>query len=227
MRKYWGKITLSALLIFVVGYGLVSAGRAVKESVVSHKGITIPLGPFVGFKLDDAKVGTIRSITIRREGRRRITGFEIRVRLSDSAAYTRLSDCRLSVNNAPNIDERTTFLCLASDSGYSAFGEVSVVLNNDEGDRHLVTPLLLPNGAIESLMKEDEDRGDWSRADSIAHAVETRIEPLSRAHRDSVRAATLDKEAARIKARADSIRARAQARDSAAMNPQAGPPKPL
>jgi hypothetical protein len=230
MRKYWGKITLSALLIFIVGYGLVSAGRAVKERVVSSKGITIPLGPFVAFKLDDAKVGTIRSITIRREGRSRITGFEVRVRVNDSTAYARLSsDCRLSVNNAPNIDERTTFVCLASDSGYAAFGEVSILMNDDQGDRHLVTPLLLPNGAIESFSETDAEGrpGEWSRADSIARAVESRIQPLSRAHRDSIRAASLDREAARFKARADSIRARAQARDSGASNPPALPPKPL
>jgi hypothetical protein len=102
-------------------------------------------------------------------------------------------------------------------------------MNNDQGDRHLVTPLLLPNGAIESLTEPDEDEraGEWSRADSIARAVETRIQPLSRAHRDSIRAASLDQEAARFKARADSIRARAQARDTATSNPPALPPKPL
>ena len=227
MRKYWGKITLSALLIFVVGYGLVSAGRAVKENIVSGKAITIPLGPFVPFKLDEVKVGNIRSITIQREGHRRLTGFNVRVRLADTAAFTRLQECLLSVNDARNFDERTSFVCLASDSGYQAFGEVSILMSID-GERHLVRPLLLPVEVVQDMMDQDDDEDAGSSwADSVAQAVETRVRPLSRAHRDSIRAAELDERAATYKARADSLRGQAKPNVPNEANPPAQPPKPL
>ena len=209
MRKYWARITLAALLIFVAGYGLVSAGRKVKDSIITSKDITIPLGPFVSFKLDGTKVGSIREIKIRRSAPKQITAFDIRVRVSDSAAFERLQSCKLSVNDASNIDDRTTFVCLAADSGYQQFGEVTVFLTDSHNDRTLLIPLLLPESAIRDIQNQHANNLGASLGDSIAAEVAGRIRVQPRAYRDSLEADRLDRRSEQYKARADSIRARA------------------
>lgn len=227
MRKYWGKITLGALLIFVVGYGIISAGRSVKDSIVTSKDITIPLGSFVGFKLDGIRVGSIRQIRIRRSAPKVLAGFDVRVRLSDTAAFERLRECRLSVNDVKNVDERTSFLCLPSDSGYEPFGEVTAYI----GDMTLVQPLLLPAHVVADIRRGGDPTAPGAdKADSIAAEVGKRARVLERQYEDSVTAASLDKRSAQLKARADSIRARqpgAPVPPTAPVPPAGSNPKPL
>jgi hypothetical protein len=210
MRKYWTRITLTALLIFSVGYGLIAAGRRVKTSIVSNQDITIPLGSFIGFKLDGARVGSIRSLNIRRSAPKELSGFDIRVRLSDSTAFTRLQNCHVSVNDARQIDERTSFLCLASDSGHQAFGEVTVELRQDSNTRTLVLPLLLPDAVVREFQRKGSDPVGGNLADSIALEVKGRVRIQARAYSDSVKAAELDRAAARYRQRADSLRAKSK-----------------
>ena len=230
MRKYWGKVTLSALLIFIVGYGIVSAGRKVKDSIVTSKDITIPLGSFIAFKLDGTRVGSIRQIRIRRSEPRIIAGFDVRVRLSDTAAFDRLRDCRLSVNDAHHFDERTSFICLQSDSGYQQFGEVTAYLVNPNNDRTLALPLLLPDAAVAEFQRRIPDGRTASVGDSIATEVQKRARVLERQFDDSVEAARLDKRSELYKARADSIRQRQKSQTVPPTPPEAAPaskPKPL
>ena len=113
MRTYWTKITLGALLIFAVGFGIVSAGRHFKSSIESDRDLTIPLGSFVAFKLDGMKVGTLRSLVIRRTAPKEMTGFGVRVRLTEPAAFEKLEACNLAVDDPLHLNERTTFTCLA------------------------------------------------------------------------------------------------------------------
>ena len=232
MRKYWGKIALGALLIFVVGYGIISAGRSVKQSIVTNKDITIPLGSFVPFKMDGIRVGSIRQIRIRRSEPKVLAGFDVRVRLSDTAAFTRLEGCRLSVNEAHNFDERTSFLCLPSDSGYEPFGEVTAYISNpDNEDRTLVLPLLLPSRVVAEIRRGGNPSSPGSdKADSLAVEVAKRARVLERQYDDSVTAAGLDKRSAQLKARADSIRARqpgAPVPPASPLPPTGSNPKPL
>jgi hypothetical protein len=232
MRRYWGKIILGALLIFGIGFAVISAGRSVKHSIVTNKDITIPLGSFVAFKLDGIRVGSIRQIRIRRSEPKVLAGFDVRVRVSDTAAFTRLQNCRLSVNDAHNFDERTSFLCLPSDSGYEPFGEVTAYLSDpDQDDPTVVLPLLLPSQVVADIRRGgDPASPGGDKADSIAAAVGRRARVLEQQFQDSVTAASLDKRSAQLKARADSIRARQQTTPI----PPAGPvpptgsnPKPL
>ena len=213
MRKYWGKIILGALLIFGVGFGLVSAARGVKNQIVSGKDIEIPLGSFIGFNLDGTKLGSIRSLTIRRSSPRLITGFEVRTRLTDAAAYDKLKDCHVTVNDVQHIDERTHFVCLSSDTGYVAFGELRAELHTDEGTNTLVLPLLLPPGAVAGIQNHPTTSG-LPVSDSVAAEMEVRVRSQSQTYRDSLKAADLDSRAARANEtaarythRADSIRA--------------------
>jgi hypothetical protein len=232
MRRYWGKIILGALLIFAVGFAVISAGRSVKHSIVTNKDITIPLGSFVGFKLDGIRVGSIRQIRIRRSEPRVLAGFDVRVRLTDTAAFTRLQNCRLSVNETQHFDDRTSFLCLPSDSGYESFGEVTAYLSDpDQEDPTLVLPLLLPSRVVAEIRRSgDPTSPGGDKADSIAAELGKRARVLERQYEDSVTAAGLDKRSAQLKARADSIRARQQSAPippAGPVPPTAGNPKPL
>ncbi len=213
MRKYWAKIILGALLIFGVGFGIVSAARSVKNRIVSGKDIEIPLGSFIGFNLDGTKLGTIRALTIQRTSPKMITGFEIRARLSDSAGFAQMENCHISVNDVQRIDERTHFICLPSDSGYVPFGEVRAELRTGDGMRTLVLPLLLPPGAVADIQNQGASSG-LPVSDSAAAEIQSRVRTESQAYRDSVKAAELDNRAAkanetatRYKQRADSLRA--------------------
>jgi hypothetical protein len=216
MRKYWFKIGFGALLIFVVGFGLMTGIRRVKSTITSSQDIEIPLGPFIGFNLDGTKLGTIRSLTIRRSEPKVLAGFDLRIRLSDSSGLARMKECHLSVNDARHIDERTHFVCLASDSGYVPFGEVRAELRSDVGSQVVVTPLMLPPSTVEQIRNEAGHTASVDVADSIHAAVESRVKVAARTYRDSIRAADLDRQAARAKFKADSIRARSSVEPPAA-----------
>ena len=209
MRGYWFRIIVGALLIGGVGFGFVSLIRKGKSYVESSKDLTIPLGSFIPFRLDGQKVGTIRSLAIRRSAPKELNGFDLRIRLSDSAAFTRLGECNLSVTDPQHFDERTTFSCLASDSGYQSFGEVRMDLREDGNTRTLVRPLLLPETAIREMQRHASDSVSSRFTDSIAAEVRSRARVQSRAYSDSVRAAELDRQALRMKQKADSLRAKA------------------
>ena len=196
MRKYWGKIILGALLIFGVGFGLVSAARGVKNKFVSGKDIEIPLGSFIGFNLDGTRLGSIRSLTIQRSSPKMITGFEVRARLTDSSGFAQMEKCHVSVNDIRNIDERTHFICLPSDSGYVPFGEVRAELRTNDGMRTLVLPLLLPPSAVADIQNHATSTG-LPVSDSAAAEIQSRVRVESQAYRDSVKAADLDDRAAK------------------------------
>lgn len=209
MRSYWFKIVVGALLIFGVGFGLVTAVRRGKSYIESSKDLTIPLGSFIPFKLDGQKIGTIRSLSIRRSAPKELNGFDLRIRLSDSLAFEKLGSCSLSVSDPQHFDERTTFFCLASDSGYQSFGEVRIDLRQDGDTRTLMRPLMLPEATIQEMRRHSADTVSSEFADSMAAEVKSRVRIQARAYADSIRAAELDRQALRMKQKADSIRAKA------------------
>lgn len=234
MRKYWGKIILSALLIFGVGFGIVSAARGLKNKIISGKDLQIPLGSFIGFNLDGVRLGSIRSLTIQRDSPKLITGFEIRARLTDSTGFAQLEKCHVTVSDVKNINENTHFVCLPSDSGLVQFGELRAELRTNDGMRTLVLPLLLPPGAVADIQNHGANTG-LPVSDSAAAALESRVKADAEAYRDSVKAAELDNRAAkanetaaRYKQRADSLRAlRAPPATPVPPTSKAAAPKPV
>ncbi|HEV8358199.1 MAG TPA: hypothetical protein VGQ17_15715 [Gemmatimonadales bacterium] len=222
MRRYWAKIVLGALLVFSLGFGVLSAGRRFKGSVTSARDIRIPFGSFVPFKLDGVKVGTLRSLTIRRTSPREVVGFDLRVRLGDATALGKLQECNLSVSDPHRIDEHTTFLCLPSELGYQEFGKVTIDLQEDGAPRTVVLPLLLTEAAIREIQNHGASELPGPSVDSMASEVRDRVRAQARAYSDSVRAAELDRQAERMKHKADSLRLRLSP-----PTPAAGvPPKP-
>ncbi|HEV8600163.1 MAG TPA: hypothetical protein VGQ69_12435 [Gemmatimonadales bacterium] len=206
MGKYWLKIGLGAALIFLVGFSVLSAGRHFRRSIDSDADITIPLGGFIPFKLDGVDVGKLRSLTIHRSAPKQITGFGISMRMSDSAMFEKLRSCRFSVTDPSHIDERTTFYCLQSDSGYREFGEIRMSLRLPDVTQTLVQPLLLPERAIQDFQRHGRDSVAPPGTDSVVSAVRLRVREQERAYNDSVTAARLEKRAKDMQRQADSLR---------------------
>ncbi len=205
MTKYWIKIGVGALLIFGVGFVAYASGRSIVRHVESDQDITIPLGSFIPFNVAGEKLGTLRSLTVMRSAPKELAGFAVRARLNDAAAVERLQNCRFSVTDPENIDERTMFICLSSDSGYQPFGEMRLEVRVDGDIRTTVLPLLLPSATVREIM--GARAGVVTGADSMAGQIRARVRIQSRAHADSVRAANLEERARRMQQQADSIRA--------------------
>lgn len=215
MRKYWLKIGFTALAIGLVGFGVVTAAKRGKEYIVSAKDLTIPLGSFVSFKLDGVKAGSLRSLSILRSAPKEVTGFRVSVRLTDAAAFDRLQTCKLAVDDVQRFDENTSFRCLTDSAGYETFGEVNFRLQVDGDNRQLITPLYLPEQAIQNIRNHASNEVGAGFADSLADAVRSQIEPQAKTYADSIRADRLDRAASRmtksaedLKAQADSLRSR-------------------
>ncbi|NOT06890.1 MAG: hypothetical protein HOP28_01665 [Gemmatimonadales bacterium] len=206
MRKYWLKIAIFALLIFGVGFGVISVAQGVKDKIESSADLTIPMGSFIPFRFNDTRIGNLRSLTFRRSSSHQVSGLGIRVRITDAEAFDKLTECNLSVNNPHQFDERTSFLCLASDSAYQPFGEVEIELRDSNDTRVLVRPLLLPEAVIRDLQHQGRVDVGEDFADSIAAEVRSRVRVQSKSYRDSLEADRLEKRALRDQQRADSIR---------------------
>jgi hypothetical protein len=202
------RIALRSLLIFAVGFGIISASRHFKHSIESDEDLTIPLGSFVPFKLDGIKVGTLRSLVIRRTAPKQITGFGVRVRLTEASAFEKLEDCNLAVDDPLHLNERTTFTCISSEPGYQQFGDVTIDLNGAGHSQRLKLPLFLTDAAVHEFHRQANDSASGPSADSIAAEVGTRVRDQARAYSDSIRVAELEKAAQRMKEKADAIRGR-------------------
>jgi hypothetical protein len=208
MGRYWFKIGLGAILIFAVGLGLISAGRHVRHTIDSTHDLTIPLGGFIPFKLDGREIGKLRSLVIHRSSPKAVTGFDVNTRLTDSAAFERLRECHIAVSDATHFDQRTTFFCLTSDSGYQAFGEVRIDLRTPGGMQTLIQPLMLPQATVLEIQRKAADSLGASAAESLAAELRGSTREQERAYRDSIKAAVLEKTAKDMQRRADSIRSR-------------------
>lgn len=206
MRRYWIKIFLGAFLIFGVGFTLYAAGRGMVHRVDSDQDITIPFGSLLPFTVGGERMGSIRSLTIRRSAPKVVTGFAVRVRLTDSAKLSRLEACRMAVNDPEKIDLESQFQCIASDSGYEAFGEIRLELRNGGSSRTEVHSLFLPAHFIQQLRREASDTGSGSSSDSLAREIRERVRVQTRYLSDSVRAASLEERALKMQQQADSIR---------------------
>lgn len=240
MRNYWLRIALGASAIFVVGMigvTLARQGMGRVRGVMEGSGpITLPI-PFVQFKLDGQKLGTVNKVVLLRDAPKRISSVELEITLQDSVLARGLEGCHLAAHFDPdhkpgNVHVRAdpfssgVFSCLdRSDSvpRFQVFGRALF----QPGD--VTVPLLLPDDIVNDLKQgnfgsPDEDSISAiaeARADSINDAVEARADSISevaQARADSIVARTellvdsLRREGMR---RADSARQGARMADSA------------
>jgi hypothetical protein len=192
MRGYWLRIILGMLGIFVVGYAVISAVRAgtsrVRQVTESAEPISIPLA-LVPFNLGDQRVGTIRRLTILRREPESVTGFRIRVNLSDLEALRMLtSNCVMTVDDPTRLSHRTSFRCVPEDSALIEFGRVELM--PEGGGSRIDVPLWLPaqvvagfsGGAGETVTVNADSIAREVRllADSIRHQTRSLTDSLRR-----------------------------------------------
>jgi hypothetical protein len=205
MTRYWLKIGLGAVAIFVAGMVVIAIARAVIASVrrVAETGepISVPLA-FLPFRFDGEQLGTFERLVLRRKSPHEVSAVELRVKLADTAAAERLPDCPLVADFGPGPPghrpiTNANFTCARGDStaGLEQFGQVSF----RPGDRTVV--LFLPADIAMRIRHEtidvrpepgtDSAAEPASRmADSIAALAEQRADSISRTvlrRADSVR----------------------------------------
>lgn len=173
MRGYWMRIILGMLGIFVVGYAVISAVRAgksrVRQVAQSADPISIPLA-FVPFNLGDQRVGTVRRLTILRREPKSVTGFRIRVDLSDLEALRLLTaGCVMTVDDPTRLNNRTSFQCVPADSALVEFGRVELL--PEGGGSRIDVPLWLPAHLVAEFRGADPGVATPIDADSIAREV--------------------------------------------------------
>lgn len=156
MQGYWLKIAGKALIIFAVGYGVISAVRAGKREVVrvveTSADVTVPL-PFVPFSFDGARAGTFRNAVFHRSAPNQIEGIDVTVRLSDLALLSRLDGCHATVDDPTRLNERSSFRCVSMDSSMQEFGKILIETRGADGKwvETQAVPLVLPRQVAQDI----------------------------------------------------------------------------
>ncbi|MGH7586644.1 MAG: hypothetical protein ACREMH_10380 [Gemmatimonadales bacterium] len=194
MTRYWLKIGVGALVVFLVGlvvWSIVERGRDEVASFFStDRPITLPLLGIVPFSVDGNEAGRIQRITFMRDAPKQISGVIIQVKNGGSIPPLAFEDCAFTVDDPLHVDEHTQFRCLAEDSALAVlqpFGEVHFVGKHGTMSRMIV----LPADVIEKLRDTTEfehrmesagvtEEEAAERADSIAESMEGLGDSISR-----------------------------------------------
>ena len=208
MRRYWLRIGLGALAIFIVGMigiTLVRRGLGTVHGVVHGSGpISIPLA-FIPFQLNGQKLGTLQRVTLEREAPNRVTSVELEVKLADSLLARGLEGCRLAANldsekpGKPGVSVHRgpftegSFWCAKDDSTSEGLVEYGQAIFHP-GD--VKVPLLLSVGLVDELQDLDFDDDstppvDEVQVDSIVAAAKLVADSVKAVHvrmGDSLRA---------------------------------------
>jgi hypothetical protein len=214
MTRYWLKIGVGALIVFIIGLVVWNIAERGRDEVASYfqtdRPITLPLLGIVPFSVDGNQAGRIQRITFMRDAPKQISRVIIMVREGDSIPAVAMKDCAFTLDDPMHVDEHTQFKCLPEDSALAAlqpFGEVHFVGKHGTVSRQIV----LPAEAIEKLRdttdfehrmesagvtaEEAEARADSIAAsmegmgDSISREVETKVkEALKRVEAQKARA---------------------------------------
>ena len=195
MRNYWLKIVLSAFGIFAVGMVVITGFRSVKTKVTttlkSSDPIPIPLIGLVPFRLDSARLGSISRVEFLRTDPEHVAGVRVVVKLADSLAIDRLRSCEIALDDADNIDERTTFRCSAPGAPGTALERFGFIALNGGSDSF---PLLLPSKAADELrqttIRLDESGLHISGHRTAAEVAEARIDSIRESLSDRISALT-------------------------------------
>jgi hypothetical protein len=213
MRNYWVRIAFGALAIFTVGMiGVTLARQGVGRvrGVVEGSGpITLPI-PFVPFKLDGQKLGTLDKVVLLRDAPKRISAVELQIKLQDSVMARGLEGCRLAANLDDQHNKRGVNVKVGplSTGVFSCFHGSDSSAHLQEFGRavfqpgDVTVPLLLPNDIVDDLKRGDFGSGAEDSMASVAQAKVDSIAEAADARADSITTA--------VEARADSIAGRSQ-----------------
>lgn len=158
--KYWIKIVAGMLGIFVVGMVIVNAVRAgvneVETFVDSANPITVPMFG-VPFRTAKGELGKIQQLRIERESPRVVDGFHLTVALDDGVDVDQFDYCEVTIIDASNIDENTTFTCLtAADPAFEDLVNFGSITFRPSGETHR---LMVPS-AVRDEMRAAFQEGD-------------------------------------------------------------------
>jgi hypothetical protein len=213
MRNYWVRIAFGALAVFAVGMiGVTLARQGVGRvrGVVEGSGpITLPI-PFVAFKLDGQKLGTLDKVVLLRDAPKRISAVELEIKLRDSVMARGLEGCRLAANfdaqhNSRGVNVNAgplstgVFSCFHGNDSSAQLQEFGRAIFQPGG---VSVPLLLPNDIVDDLKQGNFGSGDPDSTASAAQARADSIAAAADARADSITAA--------VEERADSIAARSE-----------------
>jgi methyl-accepting chemotaxis protein len=208
MNRYWIRIVLGALGIFLVGTAVFYAARSgrqrVAQVVASSEPITIPLA-FIPFKVDGRELGTLSRLQIMRSSPKQVEALNFRVKLADSVADERLGGCILVAGDngmnfqANHINPNAMFHCATA--GDTA-GKNLAPLGSIETQRGNTFVLLSGADALRNFDMQTNGNTN-AQADSISAVYEKMADSVQQAA-DSMSSAA--------EARADSLRAVAETR---------------
>lgn len=219
MSRYWLKIILGALAIFLVGtslfYGVRSGKQRVQRIADSDAPITIPLA-FIPFKVDGRELGTLSRLQILRSSPKQVEAVNFRVKLADSIADEQLGHCILVAGDngmnfqVKHIDANATFYCAtAKDTA----GKNLAPLGSIETQRGSTYVLLSGADALKN-MDGSMHGGNDAQADSISAVYERMADSIQQQAESIGNAAEQRADSFRnaAESRADSIRAVAEMR---------------
>lgn len=233
MSRYWMRIILGALAIFLGGTSIFYAVRSGKRRVVqiadSDAPITIPLA-FIPFKVDGKDLGTLSRLQILRSSPKQVEAVNFRVKLADSIGDEQLSQCILVAgDNGMNFQMKhikpdATFYCATAQD---TAGKNLAPLGSIETQRGNTYVLLSGADALKNFDGDMHGSND-AQADSISAVYERMADSIQQAaesignaaeqHADSLRNAA--------ESRADSIRAMAEIRADSIRSAAHGTPRP-
>lgn len=153
MTRYWLKIGIGALLVFIVGMGikyLVDQGHAKVHALLeSDQPISIPL-KFVDFRVDGQRLGQLQRLRLVRSAPKQFTGAELTVALDSGVDAEPLRNCQLRIDDLDKMDQNTTFVCVQPGTppgpvAFEPFGTVTIKGTD------MVLTLLLPSEAVQDL----------------------------------------------------------------------------
>jgi hypothetical protein len=159
--KDWIKIVAGMLVIFAVGMFVVSGVNAGKRKVneVAHSSSAITL-PMLGasFKMNDNPLGGMQKLRVERSAPDRIESFHLTVKLDEGVDVNQFDDCELTVVDASQIDENTTFTCLTdADPGFDQLVNFGTITFQPSGETHR---LMLPRDVRDDIRNIKGNSGD-------------------------------------------------------------------
>lgn len=135
MKRYWTRITLGAVGIFVLGMFVVSAGRRGVEHVKQHvmqEGLSITSG-VAPFQVNDRQLGTLTNVKMAPDRSQRFPFINLTVELDPSIPMADLGDCTLLAGDVESFQGPKGLHCAAGISRDSLF-EMGVVNFEPSGE---------------------------------------------------------------------------------------------
>lgn len=157
MNRYWLRIALGIVLVFVLGVSGMAAvrkGKAEVNQFLAKAGTRIPLQlANLKFRFDGRSIGHIEGIDIRRTGPEDPGRVTFMVKLTDEESIDLVRDCTLTIDDLAHLNSRTGFRCADS-------------AELEAGDLVKSGEVIFEPGAVNRpllLLRRDVDR--WRRSD--------------------------------------------------------------